>query len=117
MVEEETVARVREDEGNCDIASRSVVDMAVPESARRAKSVEWLAALSETIEMLLSNDFEVKPILAPQFDPRGSKPQSGAAGAIAELKRGRTFGPPEEEGFALCGDSAWRTRPSSLLEI
>ena len=123
MVEEETISRVREDERDRDIASRSVVDMAVPEPARRAESVEWLAALAETVEMLLSDHFEAKSTLGPHFDRRASKPQFGVASAIAEFKRGRTFGLPDEEGFAAnchvrtCGDSAWRRRPSSLLEI
>jgi hypothetical protein len=74
--------------------------MAVPEAACRAKSVEWLAALAETVEMLLSNDFELKPILALRFNHRPSKLQFDVAGAIAKLKRGRTFGPPEEECLA-----------------
>src|SRR5215475_13006264 len=123
MVEEKTVACVRKDKRYRDIAAGSVVDMAVPEPPRRAKSVEWLAALAETVEMLLSDHFEAKPTVGLQFDCRASKPQFGPACSIAELKGGRTFGISEEVGFALncrlrtCGDSARGGRRGFSLQI
>ena len=123
MVEEEAVARVREEERNRDIASRSVVDVAVPEPSRRAESVERLPTLAKTVEMLLADYFEAEPAFGRQFDFGTNKSQFWIAGAIAEFKRVWAFRLPEEEWFAfnchvrICGNPARRRKLGSPLDI
>ena len=61
IVEEESISNVRKKQRNGDVAARSMVDVAVPKTARRSKSIQGLAAVAETIEMLLADDLEPKP--------------------------------------------------------
>src|SRR4051794_9500794 len=65
-VEEQAVALVREQERDGDIGAGTVIDVAVPQAARGAEPVEGLAALAQTVEVLLADDLKMQADLRAQ---------------------------------------------------
>src|SRR5208282_2682746 len=61
IVEEESVSKVRKKQRNGDVAARSMVNVAVPKTARGSKPIQRLAAMAEAVEMLVAEDLEPKP--------------------------------------------------------
>ena len=61
IVEEKSVPKVQEKQRNGDVGARSMVDVAIPKTARRSQSIQGLAAVAKAIEMLLADDLEPKP--------------------------------------------------------
>jgi hypothetical protein len=61
IVEEESVSKVRKKQRNGDVAARSMVNVAVPKTARGSKPIQGLAAMAEAVAMLVAENLEPKP--------------------------------------------------------
>src|SRR5580704_10739848 len=85
IVEEESVSKVRKKQRNGDVAARSMVNVAVPKTARGPKSIQGPAAVAEAVEMLVAEDLEPKPQPHARLDRGEIENESWLIAEITQL--------------------------------